>query len=184
MSDTVAALQALLDRWQAHHASLETGHASIGFDAEWPSPCEIEGSRSGDEIGWQPVKRDQPGDFANVEEALDIELHPSIKAYYGHFFSGELQLAHAKGPVFLLQVWNEDDFANLQQNLIGHIMMKRQLRQDITLFFALTDLEEQMISIVNETGEVWLENVGKPPHLKLADTMAEFLGLLKVPGEV
>ncbi len=49
------------------------------------------------------------------------------------------------------------DFERLQQNLIGHILMKQKLKQAITLFFAVTDEDDIILSVNNNTGEVWAE---------------------------
>jgi SecY interacting protein Syd len=43
----------------------------------------------------------------------------------------------------------------------------------------VTDLEDVILSVVNETGEVWAEKVGKKPHKKVADNLAEFIGMLE-----
>ncbi|MFT4927711.1 MAG: SecY interacting protein Syd [Phenylobacterium sp.] len=181
MLTTEQALDNLLAQWQSHYAQQAGGLPTVEHDPQWPSACEIEGSVANGQVQWQPVKRENSAaDFANVEHALDIVLHQDIKTFFSYAYSGEFDLNHEKGPVTLLQVWNDEDFANLQQNLIGHIMMKRRLKQPVTLFFALTDQDEQIISLNNESGEVWLESVGKLPHLKLADCLAAFLGDLSI----
>lgn len=182
MLNITEALDQLFVRWQAH-CDRDCGEFPvIDHDPQWPSECEIPGSQVNGQVQWQAQKRRLPGDFSNIEAALEIRLHDDIKIFFSRYFSGELDLRHAKGPVTLLQVWNDEDFANLQENMIGHIMMKRQLKQPITLFFALTDQDEQIISLLNDSGEVWLENVGQQPHLKLADSMAAFLAGLNVPA--
>ena len=54
-------------------------------------------------------------------------------------------------------------------------MMKRRLRQPVTLFFALTDDENFILSVDNETGEVVLEPVGKPATQVIASSLAAFI---------
>lgn len=175
MSDTEKALDRLFERWEAHYATTEKGFAETEHDSQWPSPCEVGSASDGETICWRPVKSDEPASFDGIEQALEMTLHPDIKTYYSRYWAGELALNHEKGPVFLLQLWNEDDFARLGENIIGHVLMKRRLRQGISIFFALTDDENLMVSMISENGEIWLESVGKEPHLKLADSMAEFL---------
>lgn len=182
MLTTIQALDKLFAKWQAFYSAQAGNLPVIEHDSQWPSDCEMANSVDNGMVQWQPVKRQSLGDFSNVEHALDITLHEDIKTYFNSYFSGELDLEHSKGPVTLLQIWNEEDFANLQQNVIGHIMMKKQLKQPVTVFFGLTDQEEQIISLDNDSGEVWLESVGQLPHLKLADSLAEFLGLLVIAG--
>lgn len=180
MHNTEKALDKLIERWQRHYEQTDKGFAEIEHDNQWPSPCELPGAKDGEQVCWQPVKNPEPSTMENVDHALELALHPDIKTYYTRYYSGELALTHEKGPVFLLQLWNEDDFARLQENIIGHVLMKRRLKQQITIFFALTDDENLMISMKNDSGEIWLESVGREPHLKLADSMAEFLDGLSV----
>ena len=39
----------------------------------------------------------------------------------------------------------------------------------------MTDDDDHIISISNDTGAVWVEKVGCEPHKKLADTLAGFI---------
>lgn len=151
----------------------------MDYDPDWISVCQQVDSLVDDKIQWRPELNDKPNDFSNVEYALDCKLHPSIGEYYGCFWSADIEAKHPKGPLTLLQVFNAEDLETLQQNIIGHIMMKQRLKQSLTVFFAVTDEDDQMISVLNETGEVWLEYVGKEPHLKLADSIAQFIALLE-----
>ena len=45
--------------------------------------------------------------------------------------------------------------------------MKRRLKQPETLFFAVTDQEDFVISLELSSGTVVVEQVGKNPHKKL-----------------
>jgi SecY interacting protein Syd len=78
----------------------------------------------------------------------------------------------------LLFAWNKDDFERLQENLIGHILMKRRLKQEETVFFAVTDEEDMIISVDNASGSVWVERVGCKPHKQLSDSLAQFISQL------
>ena len=53
--------------------------------------------------------------------------------------------------------------------------MKQRLGQAPTLFFGLTDEEDFILTVVNESGEVALEQVGKEPSQILAPSLAAFL---------
>jgi SecY interacting protein Syd len=90
-------------------------------------------------------------------------------------FSGEITTKSSDGELSLLFAWNEEDFARLQENIIGHIMMKQRLKQAETIFFAVTDEEDIIISVDNATGEVWAERVGCKPHKKVADSLQVLL---------
>ena len=146
-------------------------------DEEWPSPC-IKGEYSADANFWQPVDTTDDLTFENVEQALELSLHPDIKTYFTTLYSESFDLTCEDGNLSLLFPWSEADFARLQENIIGHVLMKRKLKQDVTIFFALTDQDDFILSLDNGTGEVWVEQVGRAPHKKLADNLTEFLSQL------
>ncbi|MGL1959480.1 MAG: SecY-interacting protein [Colwellia sp.] len=151
-------------------------------DEQWPSPCE-QGKAKGENIFWQPIEicssKNSNIHFNNVETALNLTLHVDIKTYFTTIFSGELLAECSEGKLSLLFAWNEDDFQRLQENIIGHILMKQRMKQPETVFFAVTDEEDLIISIANDTGEVWVERVGCKPHKKLSNSVADFIGELK-----
>jgi SecY interacting protein Syd len=157
------------------HACLPT----IELDEEWPSPCEQKPSGEG-EVYWQPVviEKNEELSFENVESALDLPLHNDIKTYFTSLYSESLDARCEEGELSLLFAWNKNDFQRLQENLIGHILMKRRLKQHETIFFAVTDEEDMIISIENATGAVWVERVGCKPHKKISDSLAQFISQL------
>ena len=155
----------------------------VEHDEDWVSPCELDLHDTNHKY-WQPfeISNDENNandesilSFANVESALDLELHPDIKTYFTTIFSHELEAECSEGQLSLLLAWNKDDFSRLQENIIGHILMKRRLKQDETVFFAVTDEEDLIISIINSTGEVWVERVGCKPHKKISNSLGEFI---------
>lgn len=160
------------------------GHLPIvERDEEWLSPCELDLHDTTHHY-WQGVamKNEQvPKDteemlsFANVESALNIELHPDIKIYFTTMFSGDIEAKCDEGELSLLFAWNKEDFERLQENIIGHILMKQRLKQEETIFFAVTNEEDMIISLDNNTGEVWVERVGCKPHKKISDSLVEFI---------
>jgi SecY interacting protein Syd len=147
----------------------------IEFDSQWPSTCYLQQANEGEEVNWLPVRQSHQMDWSAFETALDIVLHPSIKDYFGCYWSDNLAAKHEFGQLELIQVWNEADFERLQQNLIGHILMKRRLKQSETLFFALTDEEDEILCINNVSGEVVLEQVGLEPKRVIASNLASFI---------
>jgi SecY interacting protein Syd len=164
----------------------QTGHLPlVEHDSQWLSPCET--SRHDETYYyWQPVAinavKDQdlelsPG-FDNVELALDLPLHEDIKTYFTTVYSSDVEAKCDDGALSLLFAWNRADFDRLQQNIIGHIMMKQRLKQTETIFFAVTDEEDIIISVNNSNGEVWVERVGCKPHKKLSDSLALFISQL------
>ncbi|MCE9678143.1 SecY-interacting protein [Shewanella sp. AS1] len=129
-------------------------------------------------LQWQVVKRESPGSFANIETALSIQLHPSIQAFYGHYFAASLMFNAKWGEGELLQVWNQNDFEYLQQNLIGHLMMKQKLKQEATWFIGVLGEGDQMLVVDNRDGSVWVEVPGEVPQQRLADSLDEFISQL------
>ncbi len=79
----------------------------------------------------------------------------------------------------LLQVWSEEDFLRLQENLIGHLVMQRRLRQSPTLFIATTASDEEIVSLSNLTGEVILEQPGRKQRQIIAENLEMFLKSLQ-----
>lgn len=157
---------------------------SVEQDEEWPSPCEqhtLENKQVAEsEVYWQPVaiEKNDRLSFEDVESALEISLHNDIKTYFTSFYSESLDAKCDEGELSLLFAWNKNDFQRLQENLIGHILMKRRLKQQETIFFAVTDEEDMIISIENATGAVWVEQVGCKPHKKISDSLAQFISQL------
>lgn len=161
--------------YQNNHGHLP----KIEQDEQWPSPCEQAETADKGSVCWQPIViDDEQLSFDNVESALDLTLHQDIKTYFTTLYSDSLDAKCHEGELSLLFAWNYDDFQRLQENLIGHILMKQRLKQDETIFFAVTDEEDTIISIDNNTGAVWVERVGCKPHKKLADSIAEFISQL------
>jgi len=159
---------------------------TVEHDEKWLSPCEL-GPHDTSQHYWQPVSMDSDQltdnkketlSFSNVESALNLELHPDIKTYFTTIFSGDIEAICEEGELSLLFAWNKDDFDRLQENLIGHILMKQKLKQAETIFFAVTDEEDIIISLDNNSGEVWVERVGCKPHKKLSDSLVDFISQL------
>ena len=156
------------------HGQLPT----IERDADWPSPC-LQGQQDQDNDFWRPVEVNDglsvETSFDNVEQALEMELHQDFKAYFTSIYSESLAATCEHGGLELLFIWSKDDLARLQENIIGHVVMKRRLKQQVSLFFAVTDEEDNILVLNNETGEVFVEQVGREPSRKLADSLAEFI---------
>ena len=151
----------------------------VEYDSEWQSPC-INGSfDDGEQVLWQPVLQDQDLSFDDMANALEISIAPEFETFFTRYWSDHLEARTADGNLSLLQVWNQDDFERLQQNLIGHVLMKRRLKQADTLFFAVTDQEDYIVSLECETGHVVVERVGKRPHKTLANSIADFINQLQ-----
>ena len=146
-------------------------------DEAWPSQCII-GEFNEELNTWKPSATEEMLTFENVEQALDIELHQDVKEYFGAMFSESIQATCEEGHLSLLFAWSKYDFERLQQNLIGHVLMKRKLKQSLTVFFAVTDQDDMILSVKNDSGEVWVEKVGAEPHKKVADSLINFMNML------
>ncbi|MEW6992446.1 SecY-interacting protein [Colwelliaceae bacterium 6441] len=146
----------------------------VEIDEQWPSPC-LQDKFDDSLMCWRPVSVKDELLFNNLEEALELTMHPSIKEYFTTIYSDNIPATSSEGHLQLLFAWSQDDFSRLQENLIGHVLMKQKLKQTITLFFAVTDDDSIMLTVDNETGEVWAEKVGCKPHKKIAHSLSEFI---------
>lgn len=181
MQQTVDALRDFTarycDEWQQRTGHLPASSELFGV----PSPC-IQ-STVQDRVLWQPQPFTLPASLAAVERALEIELQPEITAFYTTQFAGDMTARFQQRDITLLQVWSEDDFTRLQENLIGHLVMKRRLKQSPTLFIATTDSEQDVISLCNLTGEVILEHPGSKKREVLSPGIKMFLNNLQPVSE-
>ncbi len=166
-----------IETYQSEHGHLPI----IECDEQWLSACEKE-KLNAKEAYWQPAvikniaeNSNEPLTFSNVESALELTLHPDIKTYFTTMYSESLDAKCDEGQLSLLFVWNYDDFQRLQENIIGHILMKQKLKQPETIFFAVTDEEDIIVSLDNASGEVWVERVGCKAHKKLSNSLADFI---------
>jgi len=184
----VAVLQQFSKEYVNEYQHVHSHLPKVEQDDKWPSLCEFFHEKgeeehaflSTGEVYWQPVnieKREELN-FDNVERALELTLHPDINTYFTTLYSESLDATCEEGDLSLLFAWNKDDFQRLQENLIGHILMKQRLKQAETIFFAVTDEEDMIISIDNDTGAVWVERVGCEPHKKLAESLTQFISKL------
>lgn len=151
----------------------------VDYDDDWPSDCYASSGSKGESVIWQPIKRSGLAHFNDLEKALEMEIHQDIVSYYSAYWSNNLSAQTNQGELQLLQPWNHDDFDRLQQNLVGHILMKRRLKQPDTLFFALTDADDFILTLDNASGEVMLEQVGLLPKEVLAPNLATFIQSLE-----
>ncbi|MCF2908639.1 SecY-interacting protein [Pseudoalteromonas sp. DL2-H2.2] len=150
----------------------------IQHDEQWPSPCETGEPRGDGLIAWQAVPRTPGGDLNALASALDTQFSAELNDFYGSAYGGNILLMLEGEEIELLQAWNEEDFERLQQNITGHVLMKRRLKQADTVFIGLAAQEDVLITVQLSSGEVCLERVGKAPHTVLAPSLSAFLSQL------
>jgi len=102
-------------------------------------------------------------------------LQPSITGFYTAQFAGDMMGTYAGHRVSLVQVWSEDDFVRVQENLIGHLVMKRRLKHSPTLFIATTESELEVVSVCNLNGEVIIEQLGTQKRQIISPSIESFL---------
>ncbi|WP_099350206.1 SecY-interacting protein [Erwinia amylovora] len=157
------------DIWQQ-----QSGHAPASKELYGiPSTCVIASHE--EEVWWLPQPFKLEPNLNAVERALDIRLQPAVTAFYTSQFAGDMTASLHGQQISLLQTWSEDDFLRVQENLIGHLLMKRRLKQSPTLFIATTDSELEVISVCNMSGEVILEQLGTKKRQVIAPSIRNFL---------
>lgn len=159
--------------------STPNGQDKIEYDPAWPSPCYSSTGKKGEWVKWAPALQNDNNTFSNVESALGFSLNEEFCRYFTRYYSDNLPCSSERGKCELLLPWNKDDFERMQQNLIGHLLMKQRLNQSPTLFFAVTDEEDVILSVDNATGEVVVERVGQNPDIVLAASLTLFLASLE-----
>jgi SecY interacting protein Syd len=148
------------------------------YDPAWPSRCQAGEPDETGLIHWKPVKRDSVADFSGLERALEVEIHPDIKAFYASHWGSPMDFTASEGGLTLIQIWNDDDFDRLVENILGHAMAKQRIKAPLTIFFACTDEGEHILSVENSTGRVVLEEPGSPPIREVSPSLAAFLDRL------
>ena len=188
MSKNTSEVQLALKQFMQKVTSLcEThGWPQLPYDKEWPSQCWQNEADEGVLTLWKPVLQTESIDmFERLSQALETEIHPDIADFYNVYWSDPLPAKAPQGELSLLQVWNPDDIERLRANLIGHALEKKRRKLPLTLFFAVTLPDGNLIlSLDNADGSIWLESPGKPPHQRLANSLAEFIYQLEpIPFE-
>ena len=178
-SQTKEALERLLRRYVENCERVTGAPPTTEHEAAWPSACQAGPPDADGRIHWEPRERDTAADFGGLERALDVAIHPDIKSFYGSFWADTMELTAEEGGLTLIQVWNDDDFDRLTENIIGHAMAKQRVRAPLTVFIAVADEGELMLSVDNDTGSVVLEEPGSPPIREVSPSLAKFLDRLE-----
>lgn len=164
-------------------SNLENMGLMTYFEQTWPSPCYVfeYGDKSAEQdsqVAWRPILRSDMVSLVNIEQALDIVIPNALQQLFCRYYSHDINAQSEHGNLTLLQAFNEQDFDRLQKNLIAHVLMKRRLKQADTMFFALTDEDDFVLSVLLSTGEVVLEEVGKEPCRQIAPDLTSFVSQL------
>jgi SecY interacting protein Syd len=164
-----------VDFYQQHGADL-----LVEINPDWQAPIYQQPAANADYCHWQPHIQQQPRGFDDLAAALEQPLHPSVAELYTRWYAADLALSWDQQPLWLIQVHGPEDSERMQANLAGHVLMKRRLRQPITLFIGVAEeSDDLLITVDNESGAVGLEYVGKPQHQVLAANLTEFLAHLR-----
>ncbi|MEE9691635.1 SecY-interacting protein [Aeromonas hydrophila] len=178
MSDQVlSALEHFFLRWQRDGEARRVLPLCV-WEADWRSPCELDDPKEG-RVAWRPHRRAEPADFTAMNEALELTLHPAAQALFGGWFSRPVPCLYKGLRLEFVLPWNEADLDLLKENLIGHLLMLRKLKRSPSLFIATTRNEMTLVSLDNESGQVWLEWLDSGRRLVLAPSLPAFLERLE-----
>lgn len=169
----------LIELHQRYHSAYEFAGVKpqTEYIDEWDAPCYDGEVRYGC-IPWRSVRRQSALDFSNIEHGLESQLHSSVKTFYGLYYAADLHVKVGAHAITLSQIMCDEDTERLQRNLIAHVLMKRQLQQEVTLFIGTSeDSDDLIVSVDNISGKVGLEYAGKPHHEVLSESLAEFLAM-------
>ena len=145
------------------------------FDPGWVSPCQVGAPAEDGTIAWQPQRREPPADWRGLEAALEVPLHPDLATFYGRWFCDNIPVRAEEGTATLIQVWSPRDQERLVENLLGHALQQRRRRLPLTLFVALTDENDFLLSVDNASGTVVLEEPGQPAAREVAPALGALL---------
>ncbi|KES17762.1 SecY-interacting protein [Gilliamella apicola] len=143
-----------------------------------PSPCIIKTENLA--VYWQPFLLIPPRDLTIVEQVVNIKIHPSAHIYYGTQYAANMTAKFADIELILLQPWSDDDFANLEQNLIAHLSQLRKLKRQPTIFIGSTDKDTEIIALNNLTGEVVKEDLITGQLSTLTSDLKSFFEKLEI----
>lgn len=114
-----------------------------------------------------------------VEQVMNITLHTDAHLYYETQYAGDMSAQWDNLTLTLIQVWNDEDFSRLEQNLIAHLTMQKKLKRQPSIFIGTTDDATKIITIDNLTGKIILDNLVENQLHILANDLNSFLSQLK-----
>lgn len=141
-----------------------------------PSPCIIKTEQLA--VYWQPFLLQPAKTLAIAEQLVGITLQQSAHIFYGTQYAGNMSAKFEQTNLVLLQAWNDDDFSNLEQNIIAHLLQQKKLRRLPTIFIAATDESTEIVALNNLTGEVVIEDLISGEVRPLAENLTCFLNKL------
>lgn len=173
INNTRQALITLTDRylqqWQQVYQSMPKS-AELHAIA---SPCIVKTAQL--EVYWQPVRHVLSKDLTITEQVMTLTLQPDLHDFYGTQYAADLPVWFAGQALTLLQVWSDDDFNRLQQNIIAHLTMQKKLKRPPTIFIATTEQDNEIIALDNRTGEVIIEELIEGTQRPLCAQLADLL---------
>lgn len=174
MTEVNRALDALLIRYTNQFSDDTPPLPLVEFDSDWPSECVIESGNAPGHYYWKPVVRTKPISFSDLEKAVEFQFRSELSEFYGSFWSNGICVERQDINFSLIQLWNEEDEAQLKENILGHLFAKLKAKLPITYFIGCT-FGDEVICLDHESGQVVLEKPGYKAHKVLAASLASFL---------
>ncbi|SUC38209.1 SecY interacting protein Syd [Proteus mirabilis] len=79
-------------------------------------------------VYWLPQPFTGRDKLEKVEKAMGIIIRSELHDYFTTQYAGDMQVRFDSLNFTLLQIWSEEDFIRLQENMIGHLVTQKRLK--------------------------------------------------------
>lgn len=164
----------LTDRFIAHWQKEAGCNPYNGVYDAMASPC-VEKKDEINGVYWLPVRHETRFHLDGVERGMEMKLHEDTHSFYGTQYAGDISVQFRGDKYLLLQTWSEEDFVNLQENIIAHLVTQRKAKRQPSVFIGTTEDDDYILTCCNLTGNVLLERLFKVNRVVLATDLSVFL---------
>ncbi len=153
----------------------------VPFDPEQPSVCSFGSIASDGMVQWRPVRREECAAVESLRDRGPEEVVAHAAQFLGAYWSSTLECRFGYEYLTLdCGAWNEQDFDRKQLALRDHLQMQSSVGRPLSMPLAWSRTGSECYFGLNlETGEVCLDELGKSPLQKVAESLPDFLAALQ-----